>query len=241
VVFPWGSPPSPDAPGKELYLVPLYPSDPVPEYLQLLDHVQLPDARNATMVLGFFVLHRPKVPLSQASAVPNAIPAPDDSHTSNAAQYSKPSGIDISSITAEYLAGILQNPALNQTLGATASTSEAVMYSPPSHVDLMSSSTFATSQTSTSLQALYPNPSTPTAINQQSPTGRMYANAQLPPRGRSPDHYSRRRRNAPEGSRSRGRGRNSGWNHVNYSPVDNGWGNRRSNSNSGPAGDGSRF
>src|SRR5258708_26772685 len=186
VVFPWGSPSPPDAPGKELYLVPLHLSDPVPEYLQLLDHVQLPDARNATMVLGFFVLHRPKMPVSQPSPIQNAAPAPDVSHTSNAAQYTRPSGIDISSITAEYLAGILQNPALNQILGATASTSDTVMYSPPSHVDLLSNSTFATSQTSTPLQTSYPNSSTPTVINPP-PSGRLYSNSQLQPRGRSPD------------------------------------------------------
>ena len=185
VVFPWGSPPPPDAPGKELYLVPLHPSDSVPEYLQLLDHVQLPDPRNTTMVLGLFVLHRPKAHAPQSSAILNTATASDGVHANNAAQFTGPSGIDISSITAEYLAGILQNPALNQILGAAASTSDVIVYPPPSNAEILSNGTFSSSQTSAPLQTLHPSSSTPASANQ--PMGRFYGNAQPPLRGRSPD------------------------------------------------------
>ncbi|KAF8323552.1 transcription factor S-II, central domain-containing protein [Cantharellus anzutake] len=237
VVFPWGNPAPPDAPGKELYLVPLQPSDPVPEYLQLLDHVQLPDVRTATVVLGFFILHRSKVSIAQpATNIPVSAQATRENGTaSNVLQPSVPSGIDISSITAEYLAGILQNPALNQTLNPTAPPSSVMaLYPQSSNTDTPNSGAPGPSQPLTLAQTLYSGPSTPAVINQQ--MGRFRGDAQSSSRGRPYENYSRGRRYALDGSRGRGRGRNAGWGHANYSPVDNGWGNRRSSGSGGSGG-----
>ncbi len=44
LVFPWGPRPK-DAPGRELYIVPLLSSDPIPEFMELLDNLRLPKVR----------------------------------------------------------------------------------------------------------------------------------------------------------------------------------------------------
>jgi hypothetical protein len=53
-------PPS-GAPGKDLYLIPLQASRPLPEFIDLLDHVQIPKKRDENMLLGVFVLSKGKI------------------------------------------------------------------------------------------------------------------------------------------------------------------------------------
>ncbi|KZP01442.1 hypothetical protein CALVIDRAFT_547838 [Calocera viscosa TUFC12733] len=62
IVFPWGTKPSETAIGKDLYLVPLKSNDPLPEYVQLLNHLELPVHRLDDVLLGVFVLYRARVP-----------------------------------------------------------------------------------------------------------------------------------------------------------------------------------
>ncbi|EJD47952.1 hypothetical protein AURDEDRAFT_86321, partial [Auricularia subglabra TFB-10046 SS5] len=71
VSFPWGNPPPPTAPGKELYIVPLMPHQPLPESVELLDNVHIPQPHTKSMLLGVFVLHKGRVVDS-----PAATPAP---------------------------------------------------------------------------------------------------------------------------------------------------------------------
>ena len=45
LVFPWGNRPKEHHPGRELYIIPLLSSDPVPDYMELLDDLRLPKIR----------------------------------------------------------------------------------------------------------------------------------------------------------------------------------------------------
>ncbi|KAG8817294.1 hypothetical protein FRC17_011294, partial [Serendipita sp. 399] len=72
LVFPWGAHPPPTAPGKDLYLIPLEASKPLPEFIDLLDHVQIPKQRDENLMLGVFVLSKGKIvvpPSTTSSAV----------------------------------------------------------------------------------------------------------------------------------------------------------------------------
>ncbi|KAG8705208.1 hypothetical protein FRC09_003096 [Ceratobasidium sp. 395] len=61
LVFPWGQDPQLSAPGKEFYIAPLLPEHPVPEYLQLLDNVKIPEKRDSPIFCGVFVLNKGRV------------------------------------------------------------------------------------------------------------------------------------------------------------------------------------
>ncbi|KZV94565.1 hypothetical protein EXIGLDRAFT_505007 [Exidia glandulosa HHB12029] len=77
VSFPWGNPPSPQAPGKELYILPLLPHAALPESIELLDNVRVPQPRTRSTLLGVFILHKGRVvdiPAPAPSAVPATIP-----------------------------------------------------------------------------------------------------------------------------------------------------------------------
>jgi len=72
IAFPWGAKPSDAALGKDLYLVPLKATEPIPEFVQVLDHVELPVQRSEDILLGIFVLYKARVPRTPR--------APVDSH-----------------------------------------------------------------------------------------------------------------------------------------------------------------
>lgn len=61
VSHPWGSPPPPHAPGKELYICSLPADAPIPEAVDMLDNMCLPRNRDRTMLLGVFTLHKGRV------------------------------------------------------------------------------------------------------------------------------------------------------------------------------------
>ncbi|KAJ7043631.1 hypothetical protein C8F04DRAFT_1366635 [Mycena alexandri] len=79
LVFPWGSRPKDHHPGKELYIIPLLSSDTLPDYMELLDNLQLPKVRNTNYLIGIWVLNKgklaPPLPPPAPVAVPPA-PAP---------------------------------------------------------------------------------------------------------------------------------------------------------------------
>ncbi|KAH7335510.1 transcription factor S-II, central domain-containing protein [Rhizoctonia solani] len=93
LVFPWGQDPPLSAPGKELYIAPLLPEHPIPEYLQLLDNVNIPAKRDGPIFCGIFVLSKGRVttldsddiphptPLAPMSSVPLPTPIPASSVT----------------------------------------------------------------------------------------------------------------------------------------------------------------
>lgn len=78
LVFPWGAKPSSSAPGKDMYIIPLQASKPLPEFIDLLDHVQIPRKRVKNMLLGVFVLGKGKivVPTPQPAVKSVESPAP---------------------------------------------------------------------------------------------------------------------------------------------------------------------
>ncbi|KAJ7623200.1 hypothetical protein FB45DRAFT_98273 [Roridomyces roridus] len=71
LVFPWGTRPKETNPGKELYIIPLLSSDPIPDYMELLDNLRLPAARATNYLVGIWVLNKGKL-----ASPPPAAPAP---------------------------------------------------------------------------------------------------------------------------------------------------------------------
>ncbi|KAI6126398.1 hypothetical protein EV401DRAFT_999960 [Pisolithus croceorrhizus] len=67
LVFPWGQSPKDHHPGKELYMVPLRASVPLPDYMELLDDLRLPKVRTSDMIVGIWILVKGKL---------SALPAP---------------------------------------------------------------------------------------------------------------------------------------------------------------------
>ncbi|KAI0350712.1 hypothetical protein OH77DRAFT_1412629 [Trametes cingulata] len=87
LIFPWGHNPKSSSPGRELYVVPLLSSDPIPEYMELLDQLQLPQSRSVDYLVGIWVLTKgklapppasaaPPVPITAPAAAPVSAPAP---------------------------------------------------------------------------------------------------------------------------------------------------------------------
>ncbi|RDB20911.1 Transcription factor bye1 [Hypsizygus marmoreus] len=74
LVFPWGNRPKDHHPGRELYIIPLLSSDPMPEFMELLDDLHLPKIRKANLLIGVWVLNKGKLappPAPPAPALPN--------------------------------------------------------------------------------------------------------------------------------------------------------------------------
>ncbi|KIY51833.1 hypothetical protein FISHEDRAFT_17012, partial [Fistulina hepatica ATCC 64428] len=76
LIFPWGQHPKDTSPGRELYIIPLLSSDPVPDYVQLLDSFRLPHSRSCNFLIGVFVLNKGKLnlPIPGAAAAPGLPP-----------------------------------------------------------------------------------------------------------------------------------------------------------------------
>ncbi|CAL1715045.1 unnamed protein product [Somion occarium] len=80
LVFPWGSRPKEHHPGRELYIIPLLSTDSVPEYMELLDDLQLPKVRSSNFLIGIWVLNKGKLappPKTYTPTLPTPTPAPD--------------------------------------------------------------------------------------------------------------------------------------------------------------------
>ncbi|KAG8949867.1 hypothetical protein FRC04_008170 [Tulasnella sp. 424] len=74
LVFPWAGVSSDRATGRDCYLIPFKAEDPTPEFIELLDNVQLPKKRTRDMMLGVFVLHKDRIAKAQASALSTTPP-----------------------------------------------------------------------------------------------------------------------------------------------------------------------
>ncbi|KAI0766610.1 hypothetical protein BD413DRAFT_494258 [Trametes elegans] len=86
LIFPWGHNPKSSAPGRELYVIPLQSTDPIPEYMELLDNLQLPPSRTTDYLVGIWVLTKGKLappakPLVPVPPPAVASPAPPPSST----------------------------------------------------------------------------------------------------------------------------------------------------------------
>ncbi|KAF5350240.1 hypothetical protein D9758_007833 [Tetrapyrgos nigripes] len=71
LVFPWGQRPKDYHPGREFYIIPLLSSDPLPDYMELLDDLRLPKVRLSNYLIGIWILNKGKL----ASPPPPPIPA----------------------------------------------------------------------------------------------------------------------------------------------------------------------
>ncbi|KAI0644219.1 hypothetical protein C8Q79DRAFT_974759 [Trametes meyenii] len=81
LIFPWGHNPKSSAPGRELYVVPLLSTDPIPEYMELLDELQILPSRNVDYLIGIWVLNKgklspPKALPASTTHTPTPTPAP---------------------------------------------------------------------------------------------------------------------------------------------------------------------
>ncbi|GJE91188.1 hypothetical protein PsYK624_073370 [Phanerochaete sordida] len=61
LIFPWGHRPKDHHPGRELYIVPLPASEPLPEFVELLDDLQIPRIRKHSYMIGIYVLTKGKL------------------------------------------------------------------------------------------------------------------------------------------------------------------------------------
>ncbi|KAF8507951.1 hypothetical protein BU17DRAFT_70975 [Hysterangium stoloniferum] len=146
VVLPWGPNPGPDAPGKELYLIPILPHEPLPDYVELLDLVKFPKKREEKMLLGVFILNKgkfsaPLLPNSPAASLPfnqppvlapapvpaPAVPDPPPSQPGT----SFPPDI-ISKLTSEQIESLFQTVMGGSGLSSIPTTQPAVPSSQPS-------------------------------------------------------------------------------------------------------------
>lgn len=124
LVFPWGLQPRPNAPGKELYLVPLLQGEPIPEFLELADDHRLPKERDHDLLLGVFVVNKgklvlapdaqrtlaavqapsaPSPPPGLLTAGPSSIPPPNTNINQNAL------AAEVASLTPEQIAIMLRH------------------------------------------------------------------------------------------------------------------------------------
>lgn len=76
LIFPWGQRPKEWAPGRELYLIPLLSSEPLPLYIELLDELKIPKTRKNDYMLGIWILGRGKLngpPIQLPSTTPTPV------------------------------------------------------------------------------------------------------------------------------------------------------------------------
>ncbi|KAF6761710.1 hypothetical protein DFP72DRAFT_628969 [Ephemerocybe angulata] len=86
LVFPWGSRPKEHHPGRELYMIPLAANEPIPEYIELLDNLQLPKDRTRNYMIGIWILNKGKL----APPPPAPSPAPLQPKPLNPLQHAMP-------------------------------------------------------------------------------------------------------------------------------------------------------
>ncbi|KAF9645365.1 hypothetical protein BDM02DRAFT_3120313 [Thelephora ganbajun] len=70
LVFPWGTKPKEHHPGRELYIIPLLSSDPLPDYVELLDSLRLPKTRTEDYLIGAWILNKGKLAAPPAPTPP---------------------------------------------------------------------------------------------------------------------------------------------------------------------------
>ena len=93
LVFPWGSRPKEYHPGRELYMIPLLQSEPLPEYMELLDELKLPKIRSSDYIVGIWILNKGKLaplPAHPITQAPQPPPPPFATTSTNVPTYPTP-------------------------------------------------------------------------------------------------------------------------------------------------------
>ncbi|KXN87405.1 Transcription factor bye1 [Leucoagaricus sp. SymC.cos] len=78
LIFPWGQRQKDSSPGRELYLIPLFKDEALPEYIELLDELKLPKTRKTDLMIGIWILNRGRLsnpPPQPPSTTPVAAPS----------------------------------------------------------------------------------------------------------------------------------------------------------------------
>ncbi|KAJ4469523.1 transcription factor S-II, central domain-containing protein [Lentinula aciculospora] len=86
LVFPWGNRPKDHHLGKEMYIIPLLSSHPLPDYVELLDDLCLPAIRTTDYLLGIWILNKGRL----ASPPPQINPPAPIPHMSPSASILTP-------------------------------------------------------------------------------------------------------------------------------------------------------
>ncbi|KAJ3734924.1 hypothetical protein DFJ43DRAFT_992347 [Lentinula guzmanii] len=89
LVFPWGNKPKDYHPGKELYIVPLLSSHPLPDYIELLDDLCLPKIRTTNYLIGIWILNKGRLASPPPAPTP-VIPSASAPYISNPASVPTP-------------------------------------------------------------------------------------------------------------------------------------------------------
>ncbi|KIL69264.1 hypothetical protein M378DRAFT_157517 [Amanita muscaria Koide BX008] len=137
LVFPWGQRPKEYSPGRELYIVPLQATDPLPECIELLDNLKLPKERNNDYLIGIWVLYKgrlaPPPPLQQPQPPVQALPPLTANITStifgNPPSIPPTSGLDTSALAKEV--ATLTPEQIQNVLRTLAATSQAPLLQAP--------------------------------------------------------------------------------------------------------------
>lgn len=241
LVFPWGHHPKDHHPGRELYIIPLLSSDPLPDFIELMDNLSLPKVRKVNYLIGIWVLTKGKLAPPPAPPPPAAVPQ------------IPPNLLPLLNPGASLPAGAAQNP--QPPLPAAIAAEVATLT--PEQIQLMIQTLAGSSFPSVPVptpqqsQALAPQPQPHVPITQPVPpqpwpnTTQSYGGHYRPSTSQlhhSPPHpqphherdfrpggYDRGDSSSGRGDRGwRGRGRGSGRGHESpRKPVDSGWPRRR--------------
>ncbi|KAJ3881634.1 hypothetical protein F5051DRAFT_95417 [Lentinula edodes] len=229
LVFPWGNRPKDHHPGKEMYIIPLLSSHPLPDYIELLDDLCLPKIRTTNYLVGIWILNKGRLasppptlppqntapvltPLPSAASLLPSIPIPVPSPVStniNARRSIDQNALaaELASLTPEQLAFVTQALA-NTPLTSVAAASAIPPNAGPSQAQIAMHMPFDQRWGAQSPSNMHPPPPS------------------FPPPGRGgASVHSRqdRGRDNRESRGGRGRGRGRGDNFHMNSPVDSGW------------------
>ncbi|KAG5647794.1 hypothetical protein DXG03_007716 [Asterophora parasitica] len=131
LVFPWGNRQKDHHPGRELYIIPLLSSDPLPEYMELLDDLHLPRVRKANLLIGIWVLIKGKLapltppPAPSIPTFPRVLPGgqPPLQHAPLPLPHSPPApplpaaiAAEVASLTPEQIQLMIQTLTANGTM-----------------------------------------------------------------------------------------------------------------------------
>ncbi|KAJ8521236.1 hypothetical protein ONZ45_g2046 [Pleurotus djamor] len=81
LIFPWGHRPKDYHPGRELYMIPLRASEPLPDYIDMLDSLCLPKERSANYLIGIWILQKGKLAAPPPSHLPHISTGNLDGHS----------------------------------------------------------------------------------------------------------------------------------------------------------------
>jgi len=240
LIFPWGSRPKDHYPGRELYIIPLRATEPLPDYMELLDELRLPKKRTSDLLVGIWVLNKGKLAPPATPLVPQAPPVTAPA-TVSASQLPVPPNTvppataplqiapdvlaaEVASLTPEQIDLMLRTLSGTNGIPPTAPTvlPQQNHLSPP-HGPLSTSPPQIWQGNTAGYHGSYGS-----QHMQQSPPRGSYSQPQLPfnryDQGRDDYDHSGRGWHGDNRGRSRGRGRGYG---DQRKPLDSGWASSR--------------